>query len=148
MTEAARKIAPVTPELEEEADDTEEAVPTSPVELAEEDDVEPEELESNRFEGRGSRVEFETPPANGKYRGSLSVRHIPRGVSGEQLRDDKVNYLAAGALWIVNDARVRITRATGYTICYVELPEQGAPKDDAKIHNLSRARFLKVARPE
>jgi hypothetical protein len=79
---------------------------------------------------------------NGVYRGTATVRHLPPGVFGTELRRALHTRLARGQVWIRGEQRVRVTRFTNESVWFRELSHGRA------LRRLARWQFISTGRPE
>ena len=75
------------------------------------------------------------------YHGPAKVRELPPGLSGADLRENKLNHVRVGAIWLRGRQRVRIEKLMGNTVHFVELSFGNAHR------RLPRGKFLQTSWP-
>ena len=103
--------------------------------------VEPAALEIDDTPDAGAS-DFETPPANGPYRGTVPVRTLERGIGGEEMRLELAKRLVPGAVWRRGEQRVRIEKVVGIRVYARELSNGTARRV------FDRGVFLSSSHPE
>jgi hypothetical protein len=89
-----------------------------------------------------NQASFETPPANGEYRGRAPVRTIAPGIHGDEVQTLNVRHLVRGAIWKCGRHRVRIGTVDHRNVGFVEM---GRPSARGVM---PRQLFLRQYRPE
>lgn len=78
---------------------------------------------------------------NGEYKGTLPVRVIPPGLTGEDLRAIERAGLAVGQIWLRGDQRVRVLRLYGKSVEFVELTHGHARRSMPRLAFLRHGRL-------
>lgn len=78
---------------------------------------------------------------NGEYRGTLPVRVVPPGLTGEDLCAIERAGLAVGQVWLRGDQRALVVRLTGKNVEFEELTHGHARRSMPRVAFLRHARL-------